>query len=442
MCNNPLKFNMYGSSCYDSVAFCGFGGSGALNGTGLSNYELLGLFNQNNTSNFHYPRVNNNGYCARNAIVGNIVGMLFNTFTSIGTVALIDWINNGGGSSKVKSSNTTTTTTPSSVETPNPQPAETKAKAETETKSAETDNSVKDNSENETFKAKTEAEITEKLKDKKIDYEGVNIKDITKKYNTLGELFGEDAADTRIENYIKGVQFHNFVAKAVRGDNSATYEIPGAKEAMQEGNQSKYNRSIQSLGASYVELYDEDCDGYIDAKDLIKLEEKETGKRPIADVLSNRIGMLDKSGDNKIDANEATAYIYALSKVNDTDNNRTGNDITAQEWQDANLGFAIMDRIHIVSSEKDKNGEFDATKEEYDKMCKAIGVIANKHLNLDDLLINDTDINTLNLDSTSKQYLTDGLELLGEYGFDQDMISKYLKAMGAFNVGYDNLKTN
>jgi hypothetical protein len=80
------------------------------------------------------------------------------------------------------------------------------------------------------------------------------------------------------------------------------------------------------------------------------MEEKELGRKLTEEektltkeLAEKRIKFLDKNNNNKIDKNEAAAYLWAMSKIVDTEDQKTSHEINQMEWEIANSGIGGYD---------------------------------------------------------------------------------------------------
>ena len=102
------------------------------------------------------------------------------------------------------------------------------------------------------------------------------------------------------------------------------------------------------------------------------MEERELGealtpeeKMAIQDQAINRMAILDKNHDNKLDENEIAAYLWAMSKINDGATGKSAHDITFSEWK------AVQESMGILSL-----GD-DATQEDIDKYALFAQALTN-----------------------------------------------------------------
>lgn len=241
----------------------------------------------------------------------------------------------------------------------------------------------------------TETEDNNKAKNAKDDVKAIlqnaeiqasdeDIDDITDKYNaiiqyaksqnkeTTTEEFRADLAE-RITNYAKGLQYHSKekeFAKAVETETptNTTFVNKDIEKVLDQPE--KYIEAYKQFGNEYVELYDDEKgDGSIDTEELITMEEKELGRKLTEEektltkeLAEKRIKFLDRNNNDKIDRNEAAAYLWAMSKIVDTKDQKTSHEIKQMEWEIANSGIGGYDENSRKLFEEMYNIGYEALK--------------------------------------------------------------------------------
>lgn len=204
--------------------------------------------------------------------------------------------------------------------------------------------------------------ITEYLKDTGIKPDEASMDAIIKKYKNIksfakenNQELTEDKLKERIILFAKGLEYRKATTAGT------TFEIAGVKEAMEAESTEGYKTAMNNHAASVIELYDENGDGALDrdeffgsqlqAANEILTEENSAGME-----IAFRFFDIDNSG--KLEQNEVAALQWMTSKRNDgADVQRTGNDITADEYQAVQKDIAtFVDTVlsaNLSETEKD-----------------------------------------------------------------------------------------
>lgn len=272
-----------------------------------------------------------------------------------------------------------------------------------------------------------------------IDSNSEDFKDIINKYNAIKSVnpdIDEETLNTRITNYVRGLQFHKAETQFATNDGGEAIIIDGVQEAVQNGDMEAFKTAFHQKAKEYIELYDSaDGDGKISVNELIQMEEKELGRALTEDEKDivkenavNFIAVLNQDEDNgTLNENEVAAYLWAMSKINDGNNKKTAHDITFEEWNTSRESMGILSGTTL-------------TDEEWEIVNPAFSIIKKTGKTLDELYtIND--LSGLNISEEEKNILENALPLLNDNGFNQEMINNYGKFAQALKNGYEGLKS-
>ena len=127
------------------------------------------------------------------------------------------------------------------------------------------------------------------------------------------------------------------------------------KTAVENGDMEGFKNAIHQSAKEYIELFDDEKgDGKISIEELLAHEMNdldktlsEEEKNNLKIQAANFIAMINQDNDSTLDENEISAYLWAMSKINDSGNKKSAHDITYEEWKFAqesiaNLGFNKM----------------------------------------------------------------------------------------------------
>lgn len=231
-----------------------------------------------------------------------------------------------------------------------------------------------------------------------VDLNGVDLKDVVGKYDTI--LAFDKANNTttptekiqkRLTNYVKGLKYHNFEAEA-QDNNNAEFHSDCAKAKSYD----ELSKAYQQFGKEYVEFLDQDGDGeinvhemfyqelqdlYSSKKEMNKTEAKKkaiemfekfksynidnlpdenselynTEEMELFTTVMKKIGLLDADKNRQISSNEAGAYLMTTA-MPDGKNNIKAAEATQMERGIATDGFTEEDLIKLEwTQEEAKN---------------------------------------------------------------------------------------
>ena len=215
-----------------------------------------------------------------------------------------------------------------------------------------------------------------------VDLEGVDLKDVVGKYNTILAVDKANNTTTptekiqkRLTNYVKGLKYHNFEAGA-QANNDAEFHSDCAKATSLD----ELSKAYQQFGKEYVEFLDQDGDGeinlhemfyqelqdfYSSSKEMKKTEAKkkaiemlekfkaynmetlpdenselyDTDEMELFTTVMKKIGLLDSDKNRQISSDEAGAYLMTTAKSLDGKNNIKAAEATQMERGIAADGF-------------------------------------------------------------------------------------------------------
>ena len=215
-----------------------------------------------------------------------------------------------------------------------------------------------------------------------VDLEGVDLKDVVGKYNTILAVDKANNTTTptekiqkRLTNYVKGLKYHNFEAGA-QANNDAEFHSDCAKATSLD----ELSKAYQQFGKEYVEFLDQDGDGeinlhemfyqelqdfYSSSKEMKKTEAKkkaiemlekfkaynmetlpdenselyDTDEMELFTTVMKKIGLLDADKNRQISSDEAGAYLMTTAKSLDGKNNIKAAEATQMERGIAADGF-------------------------------------------------------------------------------------------------------
>lgn len=275
----------------------------------------------------------------------------------------------------------------------------------------------------------TQQIVNQLLENAGINTEGLDINDIAGKYDAIKNTtpdISDEKLNERIANYAKALKAHQTEAVfaeawAQNETTNTNIEITGVKDAIIEGNMEKFKAAFHQAAKEYIELYDNaEGDGKINIEELLAMEEKELGRkltdeeRKIAlNEAINRMAILDKNDDNKLDETEIAAYIWAMSKINDDKNGKTADNITFEEWKTSQEAIGAVDAI-----------DADFMQGQQEIIEEAKNILSSKGKTLADLnTINNYE--DLNLTDEEKQILDATKPLLNYAIFAQTLENGY-----------------
>ena len=225
--------------------------------------------------------------------------------------------------------------------------------------------------------------VVKMLQESGIELSETDIDDVAAKYEAISKYYTENnlekdarvTVNDRILNYAKGVAAHNLesqFAELYTNDAESSdlkFENSDVQKAIADNNMDAFKAAFHQSAKEYVELYDSaEGDGAIDVNELIAIEEKELGraltkdeKDLVTSLALNRIAVLDINENNKIDESEVAAYLWAMSRINDSNGESTGADITYSEWVTAQESMGVLGLEDPTREEIDKYAKFDRT---------------------------------------------------------------------------------
>ena len=214
-----------------------------------------------------------------------------------------------------------------------------------------------------------------------VDLEGVDLKDVVGKYNTILAVDKANNTTTptekiqkRLTNYVKGLKYHNFEAGAQANNNAEFHSDCAKAKSLDE-----LSKAYQQFGKEYVEFLDQDGDGEINvhemfyqelqdlysSKEMKKTEAKkkaiemlekfkaynmetlpdenselyDTDEMELFTTVMKKIGLLDADKNRQISSDEAGAYLMTTARSLDGKNNIKAAEATQTERGIAAEGF-------------------------------------------------------------------------------------------------------
>ncbi len=205
--------------------------------------------------------------------------------------------------------------------------------------------------------------IAEYLKDTGITPDEVSMDAIVKKYKNIKSFakdnkleLTEEKLKERIILFARGLEYRKATTSFDSGSTGAI-EIAGVKEAIAEGSQEQYNQAVKNHAASVIELYDENGDGALNRTEFIASQLQAAGEEANDDNMAATeviFRVLDQDGNGKIDLTEMSALQWATSKRLDSNESKTGNDITTQEYSMVKDDMANIALSALTSSESEE----------------------------------------------------------------------------------------
>ncbi len=277
------------------------------------------------------------------------------------------------------------------------------------------------------------------LTDANLDCDNSDFINILSKYENMVSYAQNNSAEVndekikeRIVNYAKGLQYHKAEAGFALNNSGEPIIVEGVKEAVENNDMEAFKAAFHQKAKEYIELYDNNNDGKINPDELIAMEEKELGraltqeeKSIVQEEVVNRLAILNQDKDSALDENEISAYMWAMSKINDGRSGKTAQDITFEEWNVSQTSMGILSGTKL-------------TEDQWNVILSAVPLITNTGKSIDVLYTED--LSNLSLTEEDKKTLETALTLLEENGFTQEMIDNYAKFDTALKIGYENLK--
>ena len=238
--------------------------------------------------------------------------------------------------------------------------------------------------------------IIDLLKEKvpNINKDSEFIDDLVSKYDLYTKVH-PDWDDTkkgeRLYLYLKALEGHkvqlswNDEPKSVSDIRfNEDKDIKSAKSNLEnnrtDDNMKAYLSSIKDRGLGELDLYDTDGDGKISLDEFCALEKKDmestikessfsSSEKAATEVYFN---IMDKNGDNYLDADEMASHWFASARIFDNDKNtNTADDITEVEWlasQDVFTDSALekfSDPVQAEAFKKEAISTLNKIKEEF-----------------------------------------------------------------------------
>ena len=228
-----------------------------------------------------------------------------------------------------------------------------------------------------------------------VDLEGVDLKDVVGKYNTILAVDKANNTTTpaekiqkRLTNYVKGLKYHNFEAEA-QVNNNAEFHSDCAKATSLD----EISKAYQQFGKEYVEFLDQDGDGKINVHEMfyqelqdlysskgmnkteakkkaIEMLEKfksynidtlpdenselyDTDEMELFTTVMKKIGLIDADKNRQISSDEAGAYLMTTAMSSDGKNNIKAAEVTQMERGIAADGFNEEDLKKLGYKQKE-----------------------------------------------------------------------------------------
>lgn len=280
------------------------------------------------------------------------------------------------------------------------------------------------------------------LKNANLNPSEADFNDILAKYENIVAYYNKNSLEIdeakineRVVNYAKGLQYHNAETQFALNDGGDSIVIDGVQEAVQNGDMDAFKAAFHQKAKEYIELYDSaDGDGKISFDELIQMEEKELGRALTPeekDIVQkdaiNLMAVLNQDENlTTLDENEVAAYLWAMSKINDSNDEKTAHDITYKEWSASRESIGILSGTNL-------------TDEQWVVVNQAFPIIKKTGMSLDELYTLK-DLSSLSISEEEKSILSSALPLLNDNGFKQEMIDGYGKFSQALRNGYEGLK--
>ena len=186
----------------------------------------------------------------------------------------------------------------------------------------------------------------------------------------------QDYARGKLYEKTENTFYSQFKENILPNDSKATtdgFVIDGVQKALDYAKEntnglaralSIQKEGYKSFGNSQVQLYDTNGDNKVDFNEFMEYESKRVNDTYDDAEKTNAkkiFDFLDMNNDNNIDLDEMTSHSYAMSKMTDDANTRTGQEISYNDW------FCTQGALAAVA-EDNNSSEFQKARTRYEQL--------------------------------------------------------------------------